>query len=99
MFNIIFHVIVVILLLFLPPLVNCNDSGGLDLVITPGLAFSKSGQRLGSGKGYYDNFFRRLSQQDTPFLTIGLAFHQQILETIPTESHDIAVDEVIASDV
>lgn len=77
-----------------------NDSGGLDLIITPGLAFTKSGQRLGSGKGYYDNFFRCLAQRQhsSSFYSIGIAFRQQILEAIPTESHDIPVDEVITSD-
>jgi 5-formyltetrahydrofolate cyclo-ligase len=32
---------------------------GLDLIIIPGLAFSKSGARCGRGKGYYDTYLQK----------------------------------------
>lgn len=66
--------------------------GDLDLVITPGLAFDKKGNRLGRGKGYYDCFLKRLFPQTA---SVGLAFDFQILPSIPATSQDIAVDKII----
>ena len=66
----------------------------LDLVIVPGLAFDKKGNRLGRGKGCYDRFLGSLSE-DTP--SIGLAFDFQILPLIPTASYDVSVKKVIFS--
>lgn len=64
----------------------------LGLVIVPGLAFDKKGNRLGRGKGCYDRFLRKIPK-DTP--SIGLAFKFQILPSVPTEAHDVSVKKVI----
>ena len=62
----------------------------LDLIIVPAVAFDKNGNRLGRGKGFYD---RLLSS--TGATTIGVAYDFQLLESLPTEPHDIPVDMVI----
>jgi len=62
----------------------------IDLLIIPGVAFNEKGDRLGHGKGYYDKILNK-----TKSLKIGLAFEFQILEKIPTESHDVPVDMII----
>lgn len=67
-------------------------SKDLDLVIVPGVAFDRKGNRLGRGKGCYDLFLKRLPK-DTP--AIGLAFDFQILPTIPAKMHDVSVNKVI----
>ena len=64
----------------------------LDLVIVPGLAFDKKGNRLGRGKGYYDCFLDKLPL-DTP--TLGLAFDFQILPFVPTTKRDVSVKRVL----
>ncbi|MFA5096021.1 MAG: 5-formyltetrahydrofolate cyclo-ligase [Candidatus Omnitrophota bacterium] len=64
----------------------------LDLVIAPGVAFDKKGNRLGRGKGYYDRFLSAIPK-DTP--SIGLAFSQQVLPVVPVTCHDVSVKKVL----
>ncbi|MFH1457681.1 MAG: 5-formyltetrahydrofolate cyclo-ligase [Candidatus Omnitrophota bacterium] len=64
----------------------------LDIVIVPGLAFDKKGNRLGRGKGYYDRFLKMLPKK---IPTIGLAFDFQILPKVPAKTHDINVNRII----
>jgi len=64
----------------------------LELVIIPGVAFDKKGNRLGRGKGYYDRFLSRLGAKIT---TIGLAFDFQVLPSVPATSEDVRVHRVI----
>jgi 5-formyltetrahydrofolate cyclo-ligase len=64
----------------------------LDLVIVPGIAFDKKGNRLGRGKGCYDNFLKKIPK-DTP--TIGLAFDFQILPNLPTQTQDVSVKKIL----
>ena len=70
---------------------NHPYSGSLDLIVVPGMAFDKAGHRLGRGRGYYDRFLIKYPDVKT----IGICFDFQLLESIPTESHDRVVDEVI----
>ncbi|KAK9239802.1 hypothetical protein V1525DRAFT_396808 [Lipomyces kononenkoae] len=87
------------------------DVGGLDLVIVPGLGFSKSCARLGHGKGFYDNFIRlhRMWSEynDLPRpAMIGVSFEEQLIQPtvledfieLPTEDHDEILDAVIVGD-
>jgi 5-formyltetrahydrofolate cyclo-ligase len=64
----------------------------LDLVIVPGLAFDRKGNRLGRGKGCYDQFMKELPERTN---TIGLAFDFQILPSVPTTIHDVSVKKVL----
>ena len=64
----------------------------LDLVIVPGIAFDKKGNRLGRGKGYYDYFLKRVTR-DTA--SIGLAFDFQILPYLPATTTDVKIGKVI----
>ena len=64
----------------------------LDVVVVPGLAFTARGDRLGQGGGHFDRFLPRLRGD---CLRIGVAFHEQLVDELPTDGHDIAVDVVI----
>ena len=67
----------------------------IDLVIVPGLAYSKKGERLGFGGGYYDCF---LSQGE--YDTVSLAYMEQVYETAlwDVEKFDIPVEWVITTE-
>lgn len=64
----------------------------LDLVVVPGVAFDRKGNRLGRGKGYYDRLLKRLSPKT---YSIGIAFDFQILPSIPSTDNDISVKRII----
>jgi len=69
-----------------------TDYDSIDLIIVPGVAFDRLGNRMGRGRGFYD----RLLQQTAHAYKIGVAFDFQLRDTIPTEPHDIAMDKVIS---
>ncbi|CAH0695702.1 unnamed protein product [Spodoptera exigua] len=72
------------------------ETGGLDLVIAPGVAFSKSGDRCGHGGGYYDKFLAGLrSNPETAPKVVAVAFSCQVIDNVPTNEQDQKVDEVI----
>ncbi|SHF61112.1 5-formyltetrahydrofolate cyclo-ligase [Ornithinibacillus halophilus] len=70
--------------------INSNE---IDLLIVPGLLFDKKGYRIGFGGGYYDRYL-----VNYPNVTISLAFHEQLLDSIPTEPFDIPVQYIVTNE-
>jgi 5-formyltetrahydrofolate cyclo-ligase len=70
------------------------DGVDLDLIIVPGLAFTRDGARLGHGRGHFDRWLATLPPT-TP--TVGLAFDFQIADELPQESHDIRIQKVLTN--
>ncbi len=68
------------------------EASTIDLIILPGLAFTRCGKRLGYGGGYYDRYLLRASQAEL----IALAFAEQLVDDLPTEPHDRRVTRVFA---
>lgn len=64
----------------------------LDIILIPGLAFTRDGLRLGRGGGYYD---RLLANPACRAQRIAIAFDLQIVDSIPTEPHDQRVHQII----
>jgi len=63
------------------------------LILTPLLAFDRSGGRLGQGGGHYDRVLAGLRPKGV--VAMGLAFAAQELPAIPREPHDQALDWVL----
>ena len=63
----------------------------IDLVVVPGMAFDKKGNRLGRGKGYYDRLLPKLPNA----CKLGVCFPYQFVDQVPTEATDIRMDAVI----
>lgn len=72
------------------------EAKNIDLIIVPARAFTTSGKRLGRGGGFYDKY---MSLPDFRAYKIGIAFGCQIFDDLHCDSHDILVDEVIASTI
>lgn len=68
------------------------DIETIDLIVVPGIAFDYSGNRLGYGEGYYDIL---LSEVNKKIPIVALAFEEQLVESIPSETHDIKVDIIV----
>ena len=76
----------------LEPGEGCSPALGISgPVITPGLAFSREGVRVGYGGGYYDRFFCR----EPGHVRIGVAYPFQIRKLDCAEWHDWKVDGIV----
>lgn len=74
------------------PAIETYYDGKIDLVIVPGIAFDKSKNRLGRGKGFYDRYFNH-----NEVYKIGICFDFQLLNTIPATFLDVKMDIVITA--
>jgi len=64
----------------------------IDLVIVPLLAFDSMGNRVGYGKGFYDQFLKQCRPDSAK---VGLSFFESMSEQIPAEVHDMKLNEVM----
>lgn len=64
-------------------------------VLVPGLAFDRTGGRLGHGQGWYDRWLEGLG---VDVLRIGVVTVERLLDRVPTEAHDIAMTHVVTED-
>ncbi|MFU8786043.1 MAG: 5-formyltetrahydrofolate cyclo-ligase [Candidatus Izemoplasmataceae bacterium] len=62
----------------------------IDVMIVPGLVFGHNFYRIGYGKGYYDECLSRYKG-----VKIGVCFELFLLETVPIETHDEALDIIV----
>lgn len=62
------------------------------IIIVPGAAFDKNGNRLGYGKGYYDKALCGINKE---CFVAALAFDFQIIGKVPAETHDIKMHKII----
>lgn len=68
-----------------------TDYEAIDLALIPGVAFDAAGHRLGRGRGYYDRFLTAC-----PLVyKVGVCFPFQRVAEVPSEAHDVCMDEII----
>ena len=67
------------------------DLADVDFAVIPGLAFDKTGGRLGRGKGYYDRLLRGART-----VKAGICFNEQLVDNVPVEAHDGGMDMIAA---
>ena len=72
-----------------------TDYEKIDVAVVPGMAFDKEGHRLGRGKGYYDRFLRLLPKT----YKIGICFSWQLVDNVPTDEHDILMDQIMTVNI
>ncbi|MBQ7876140.1 MAG: 5-formyltetrahydrofolate cyclo-ligase [Clostridia bacterium] len=66
------------------------DKTKIDLVLVPGVAFDKEGNRMGYGKGYYDRFLKNMTS-----FKIGVCHAFQLTDKLPVEEHDVKMDMIV----
>jgi 5-formyltetrahydrofolate cyclo-ligase len=64
----------------------------IDLILVPGVAFSTDRHRLGRGGGFFD---RLLAGPAANAFKLGVCFSFQMIESVPTESHDVVMDAIV----
>lgn len=73
-----------------PTGINVTDPSEIELVVVPAVAYDRKGKRLGRGKGFYDRFLK-----DTHATKVGVGYEFQLLDEIPAEPHDVAMDIIV----
>lgn len=65
----------------------------LELLLIPGLAFDRQGNRLGYGRGFYDRLLAQI-REDVPL--VGVAPSPLIVPTLPAEPHDVRMTHLLS---
>lgn len=63
----------------------------IDFAIIPGVAFDRSLNRLGRGKGYYDRLLPKINAYKT-----AICFDFQIVDSVPVDAHDKTIDSIVS---
>ena len=67
----------------------------VDFAVVPALAVDRRGYRLGYGAGYFDKLLAGRGRRPLCVTAISAAF---LVETLPSEAHDVAVDRIVSED-
>lgn len=78
------------------PFAHCKDCNveNVTMFIIPALAFDENCNRLGFGRGYYDNILK----ENKNALRIGLSYDYQILPILPKDDNNDEILDIIISE-
>jgi len=71
---------------------NNNEVYDLDIIVVPGLVFSKDGYRIGYGGGYYDKFLSKVSNE---VKKVGIVYSDFVVNDLPVDEYDLPVDLIM----
>lgn len=60
-------------------------------ILVPAVSFSRTGERIGYGKGYYDRYLCRFPN----LVRIGICHEEQMVDYIPSGPHDKPMDAIV----
>lgn len=63
------------------------------IIFVPGLAFDRSGGRVGRGKGYFDKYLENYNG-----IKVGVCFSEQLVSSLPIEEHDQPMNYVVTDE-
>lgn len=72
-----------------------SDSDVRVCVLTPGVAFSGKGLRIGYGKGYYDRYLPRLFGRGISIMTVGIGYELQVVDDFSGEKTDWKMNYIV----
>jgi 5-formyltetrahydrofolate cyclo-ligase len=64
----------------------------IDLVVVPGVGFSRAGGRMGNGQGYYDRLLERVRLD---CVLVGLGYECQLFDDLIVGPHDVFMNKVV----
>lgn len=71
---------------------ECWYPNGSNLIVIPGLAFTRKGHRVGYGRGFYDEFLK----EHPNLLKVGFAYNFQIIpEVLDLREEDAVLDQIL----
>ncbi len=74
--------------------VDQRCAGERTLVLTPGIAFDRNGNRMGFGKGYYDRHF----SVTRDCVLLGVAYAFQVTDRLPSGEFDVPVSWLVTEE-
>ena len=69
----------------------------VDLLLLPGLVFTRAGARLGFGRAFYDRALAPVRAADRP-LRVAVCFADDVVPALPEEPHDVRAHGLLTED-
>ena len=75
---------------------SSSDFYNENILIVPAVVFDFEKNRIGFGGGYYDTFLKKVREKNKKVLFIGICYDFQIVDEVPTESHDMILNFIVS---